>query len=113
MLSVLEKQGELLLCRFVCYFRKVIQGENRQVVMHTLVENIVSKARSEVDGVMTTVEFRIQDAVLTAIDNLVIPRVELAMKSTNASPRRSVDCNVLGSDQRDSSGNVEGLQMTA
>ena len=61
---------------------------------------------------MTTVETRVQDAVLTTKENLVIPGVKLAMKLTNASSGRSVDCNVLGPDQRDFSGNVEGLQMT-
>ena len=82
--------------------------------MNTLEENIVSKVRSELDNMMTAVETRVQDAVLTAIENLVIPGVELAMKSTNAaSAGRSVDGNVLNLDQRDFSGNVEGLQMTA
>ena len=62
---------------------------------------------------MTWVEIRIQDAVLTAIENLVIPRVELALNSANASSGWSVDGNVLELDQRDFSGIIEGLQMTA
>ena len=77
--------------------------------MHTL----VSKVPSEVDNVITSVVTKTQDAVMTAIENLVIPRVELAMKSANASSGRSVDGNVLKLDQRDFSGNIEGLQMTA
>ena len=83
-----------------------------QVDVHTLEENIVSKVRSEVDNVMTSVETRVQDAVLTAIENLVIPRVELAMKSANAHSERSVG-NVLEPDQRDFLGDIEGLWMTA
>ena len=71
-----------------------------QVDMHTLEKNIVCKVRNEVDNVMTTVETRVQDVVLTAIENLMIPRVKLAMKSTNASSGRSVDGNVLDPDQR-------------
>ena len=51
-----------------------------EVDTHTLEENIVSKVRSEVDSVMTMVETRVQDAVMTAIENLVIPIVELATK---------------------------------
>ena len=39
-----------------------------QVDMHTLEENLVSKIR-KVDIVMTTVETRVEDAVLTAIEN--------------------------------------------
>ena len=81
--------------------------------MHTVEENIFSKVRSEVVSVMTTVETRLQDAVLTAIENLVIPGVELAMKSANAFSGRSVDGNVLDPDQKDFSENIEGLQMAA
>ena len=35
------------------------------------------------------------------------------MKSANASSGRSIDGNVLERDRRDSSGDIEGLQMTA
>ena len=62
---------------------------------------------------MTAVETIVQDAVLTAIENLVNPTVELAMKSTNASSGRFVDGEVLGADERAFSITVEGLQMTA
>ena len=51
--------------------------------------------------------------MLAAIESLVIPRVELAMRSANASSGRSLDANVLEPDQGDFSGNIEGLQMTA
>ena len=50
---------------------------------------------------------------MTAIENLVFPRVELAMKSANASSGWRVDGNLLEPDQRSFSGNIEGLQMTA
>ena len=43
-----------------------------QVDMHTLDKNIVSKVGSEVDSLMTTIETRVQDAVMTAIKNLLI-----------------------------------------
>ena len=84
-----------------------------QVYVHTLEENIVSKVRREGDNVMTSVETRVQDAILTAIKNLVIPKVELAMKSANAPSGRSVDGIVLERDQRDFLGNIEGLRLTA
>ena len=90
-----------------------IQMISLQVDMHTLEENSVSKIRSEVDSVMTAVETRIQDAVLTAIENLIFPRVELAKKLTNVSLGRSVDSNVLELDKTNFLGNIEGLQMTA
>ena len=62
---------------------------------------------------MTTVETRVQDAVLTAIENLVIPRVELANVSANEASGQSVDDSVLEHVERDLSGNIGGLQMTA
>ena len=37
---------------------------------------------------VNTVEVRIQNAILTAIDNIITPRVELAIRSMNASPER-------------------------
>ena len=61
---------------------------------------------------MTWVESRVQDAVLTGIENLAIPRMELAMRSVNAPWGRSVDGNVLEPDPKDFLGNIEGLQMT-
>ena len=72
-----------------------------QVDVQTAEESIVSKVGSEVDNVVTSVETRVQDAVVTAIENLVIPRVELAMKSANAYSERSVDGKILEPDQRD------------
>ena len=62
---------------------------------------------------MTSVETKIQDAVLTAIEIFVIPRVKFAVKPAIAPSGRSVDGNVLELDQRDSSVNIEGLQLTA
>ena len=62
---------------------------------------------------MTSVGTRTQDAVLTAIENLLIPRVELAMKSANSHSERIVDGNVLEHDQRDFLGNIKVSRMTA
>ena len=84
-----------------------------EVDIYTLEENIVSKVRSVLDNVMTSVETRVQDALLTGIENLVIPRVEFDKKSANAPSERSVDGNVLEADQRDFLGKIEGLWMTA
>ena len=64
-------------------------------------------------NVLTSVETRVQDAVLTAIEILVIPRVELAMKSANAPSERNVDGIVLEADQRDFLGKIESLRKTA
>ena len=89
------------------------QVKNPQLDINTLEANFFRKVRSEVDNVMTSVESRVKDAVLTAIENLVISRVELALKSANAHSERSVDGNALESDQNDFLGGIEGLRMTA
>ena len=89
------------------------QVNSPQVDMHTIEVKIVSKERSEVDNVKTTVETKVLNAVLTAILNLVIPRVELALKTANASSGRSVDGNVNEPDHRVFPDSGEGLQISA
>ena len=61
-----------------------------QVDVHTLEEDIVNQARSEVDNVSASVGNRVQDAVLNAKKKLAFLRVELAVKSTNAPSGPSV-----------------------
>ena len=53
-----------------------IQVIESQVDVHTIERNIADKVRSEVDSVMTKVETRVHDAVLTAMESLVIPRID-------------------------------------
>ena len=65
------------------------------------------------DNVLTTVETRVQDVRLTAIDNLLIPRLEVAMKSVNASSRQDIHSVAPDQDQKDFSGDVEDRQLTA
>ena len=65
-----------------------IQVNGQQVDIHTLEKSFVGKVGSEEDKVIKTVKTRVQDAVLTAIEVLVIPTVQLAMKLADASPGR-------------------------
>ena len=83
-----------------------------QTDMHTIEKNIVSKVRSEVASAMTTVETRVQDKVMTAMEKMVNLRVEIATNSVNTSSGRGVGIVALEPDQRELSGNFEGLQMT-
>ena len=62
-----------------------IQVKDSQVNPHTLEKNVTNKIQKEVDKVMTSVESRVQGAVLTAMENLLIPRRELAIESAKAS----------------------------
>ena len=88
------------------------QINDSPVDMHTLEENTVSKVRSEVDSVMTTVETTVQDEVMSAIESLVFPRVELALKSVIAPSGHRPGSVMLDPDQRDFPGIIEGLQIT-
>ena len=88
------------------------QVSGPQVGMHTLEKNFADKIGREVDSVMTTVETRVENVEMTAIENLVIPTVELAMKSVDASSGRGAESVVQVPHWRDFSGNIESLQMT-
>ena len=81
--------------------------------VHTLEKNIVNKVRGKVDSVMTTVATGVQDAILTAKENMVIAKVEQAMKTANASSGRVVESIVPDPDNRDFSGKFVYLWMTA
>ena len=50
-------------------------------------------------NILDTVEDRIQNAILTAIDNIVAPKIELAIRSVNASSGRDVTSVVANSDR--------------
>ena len=80
---------------------------------YRLEKNNINKVRSEVDSVMTTDKIGVQDATLSAMESLVIPMVDLAMKLVEAPSSEDADSFVPKSDQRIFSGSVEGVQMTA
>ena len=77
---------DIMTCRGTCSANvsNATQVNYPQVDVHTLDETIVSKTGSEVYNVLTSVETGVQDAVLTAIENLLTPREELAIKLANA-----------------------------
>ena len=61
--------------------------------------------QSYVDRVVAVVENWIHDAILTAMDNVVIPRVEMALRSIAASSGRWPNSVFQKLDQTDFSGN--------
>ena len=78
----------------------------------TLDRDTADRVRSEEGNAMLAVGTRVHDAMLAAMDSLVMHRLELAMRSANVSSGRDTRIVVLDPDQRDFSGNSEGLQMT-
>ena len=55
----------------------------------------------EMSNIVDTVEDRIQNAFLTAIDNIVTPKNELAIRSINASSGRDATSASAGSERRE------------
>ena len=53
----------------------------------------------EMSNIVDTVEDRLQNAILTAIDNIVAPKIELTIRSMNASSGRDVT-SVCGNSER-------------
>ena len=58
----------------------------------------------EMNNIVDTVEDRIQNAILTAIDNIVAPKIELAIRSINASSGRDVTSVSANSERREHGG---------
>ena len=52
-------------------------------------------------NILDTVENRIQNAILTAIDKIVAPKIELAIRSINASSGRDVTSVSANSERRE------------
>ena len=55
----------------------------------------------EMSNIVDTVEDRIQNAILTTIDNIVTPKIELAIRSINASPGRDATSVSASSERRE------------
>ena len=58
----------------------------------------------EMENIVETVEDRIQSAILTTIDNIVGPKIELAIRSINASSGRDVASMSASSERREHTG---------
>ena len=55
----------------------------------------------EMSNIVDTIEDRIQNAILTAIDNIVTPKIELAIRSINASSGRDATSVSANSERRE------------
>ena len=62
------------------------------------------KIDREMANIVDTVEDRIQNATLTAIDNIIAPKIELAIRSINASSGRDVASVSVNSERREQVG---------
>ena len=67
----------------------------------TLERCLNEKIDREMSNIIDTVEDRIQSAILTAIDDIVTPKFELAIRSINASSGRDVTSVSTNSERRE------------
>ena len=58
----------------------------------TLARCFDEKINREMPNIVDTNEDRVQNAILTAIDNVVAPKIELAIRSINASSGQDETC---------------------
>ena len=77
----------------------VVNGNARKV--KTLERCFTERIDREMSFIVDTVEDRIQNAILTAIDNIVAPKIELAVRSNNASSGRDVTSVSANSERRE------------
>ena len=85
----------------------VVTSNNNSVVnenamsVETLERCFNKRIDREMSNIIDTVENRIQSAILTAIDNIVAPKIELAIRSINASSGRDVTSVSANSERRE------------
>ena len=84
-----------------------------QVDMQTLETNFPANVKSEVENVVATVETKVHEAIFSAMDTLVVLRMELAMRSVGSFLKPNPGSVVIDPHQRDLSGDTNGLHMTA
>ena len=74
---------------------------NNENVMNvkTLERRFNERIDTEMNNIVDTVEDRIQNAILTAIENIVAPKIELAIRSINASSGRDATSVTANSER--------------
>ena len=77
----------------------VINGNAMDV--KTLERCFNERIDKEMSNIVDTVEDRIQNAILTAIENIVAPKIELAIRSINASSGRDATSVSANSERRE------------
>ena len=73
--------------------------KEKTVNVKTLERCFNERIDREMSNIVDTVEDRIQNAILTAIDNIVAPKIELAIRSINASSGRDATSVTANSER--------------
>ena len=73
--------------------------------------NFYNRIRKSVENAIKAVENPMRGAILTTMNNVVIPRVEMAVRSANGSSGNGTNSAVQNSDRRDFIGNAENTPL--
>ena len=80
------------------------------MIVKTLESCFNERIDREMSNIVDTVENRIQNAILTAIDNIIAPKIELAIRSINASSGRDATSVSANSERREHVGTNAHLE---
>ena len=105
--ETLEPQTSCL----INFFGRSTVGTNSASQDQTIEKNIADKIRKEVGNAVMAFENRVHDAILTAMDNVVIAMVEMAVTSISESSGRRHRSMVQNPDQRDYSWSTENTPL--
>ena len=73
--------------------------------------NIDDQIPGAVSSAVMTVAIRMHDSILTAIHNVVIPRIEMAVKTITGSTGHGVNSEVQNPDRRNFLGNIRNTSV--
>ena len=82
------------------FSNNIVVNENT-VNVKTLERCFIERINREMSNIVVTVEDRIQNAISTAIDNIVAPKIDLAIRSINASSGRDGTSVTANSERGD------------
>ena len=89
-------------------FERIVDSASQNQVIRNSIDNKIRKA---VDNAVMTVENGMHDATLTAMDKVVIPRAEMAVRSFTGSTGRGPYSLIQNLDHRDFTGNTKNTPL--
>ena len=89
-------------------FERFVDNASQKQVIGS---NTDGKIRNVVDSAVIVVENLMHDPILTAMNNVLIPRVEMAVRSITGSSRNGPNSIVRNPDRWDFAGNTENTPL--
>ena len=89
-------------------FERIVESANQNQVAGDSIDN---KFRKAVDEAILTVENFMLDAILTTMDNVVIPRAEMAVRSITGSSALGPNIVVRNPDRSDFTGSIVNISL--